>query len=213
MRRLGILGGSFDPIHNGHMHMAVSACRYFDLSEVWLVPAGHSPNKNEAGMTAAEHRFRMCELAAAGAEGIRASRLELDCAERSYTYRTLERLKADMPSTELYFIMGGDSLDYFDQWVKPERICELATILVVPRDSFETEALRAKIKELQSLFPCRVEIVPVSLVPLSSTSLREELGAGRADPGDFPGGVYAYIKEHGLYQPRNKGKEEMDQRQ
>lgn len=209
MRRLGILGGSFDPVHNGHMHMAVSACRYFDLSEVWLMPAGHSPNKNEEGMTAAEHRFRMCELAAAGADRILASRLEIDSAERSYTYRTLERLKADMPSTELYFIMGGDSLDYLDQWVKPERICELATILVVPRDSFETAALRTKIKELQGLFPCRVEIVPVSLVPLSSTSLREQLRAGTAEPGDFPEGVYAYIREHGLYQRRNDGKEEM----
>lgn len=199
MRRLGILGGSFDPIHRGHMHMAVSARAGFALDEVWLVPAGHSPNKDEAGMTAAEHRFRMCELAARE-DGIRVSRLEIDSGERSYTYRTLERLRADLPSTELFFIMGGDSLDYLERWVRPERICELATILVVPRDSFDTAALDAKILELRALFPCRIKIVPTSLVPLSSTKLRARLFAGTAEPGDFPEGVFSYIREHGLYE-------------
>ncbi len=198
MRRLGILGGSFDPVHNGHLHMARSARAGFDLDEVWLMPAGHSPNKDEGGMAAAEHRFHMCELAARE-EGIRVSRLEIDSKERSYTYRTLERLRIDMPSTELFFIMGGDSLDYLEQWVKPERICELATILVVPRDSFDTMALDAKIRELQALFSCRIEIVPASLVPLSSTGLRARLRAGTADPKDFPEGVFSYIREHGLY--------------
>lgn len=200
MKRLGILGGSFDPIHVGHMYMAKSACRYFDLEEVWLMPAGHSPNKDERGMTGAEERLHMCELAAAGEEQIRACRLELDLRERSYTWRTLELVHARMPEYALYFIMGGDSLDYFDRWVKPERICELATLLVVPRDRFDVTALMEKIRKLRKRFSCRIEIVPCSQMEISSTRLRAQLRGGNADPADFPAGVLEYIREQGLYQ-------------
>lgn len=196
---IGILGGSFDPVHNGHIHMALSACRAFALDEVWLVPAGHSPNKDEAQMTAALDRLRMCELAAEGDVRLAVSRIEVDAPETSYTYRTLEKLSERYPQHRFFFLMGGDSLDYFDRWMKPERICALATVLVIPRDQFDTSALEAEIARLMTLFPCDIRIVPCSQYPLSSTELREALREGREEPSSFPPGVLSYIRERHLY--------------
>ena len=112
---IGILGGSFDPIHNGHLHMAKCAYESYALDQVWLIPAGHSPNKDERGMTDAEDRFQMCKLATQPYPWMKVSRLELDSAERSYTYRTMEKLSEQFPIHRFFFIMGGDSLDYFEQ--------------------------------------------------------------------------------------------------
>ena len=180
--------------------MALSARKYFSLDEVWLIPAGHSPNKNEADMTAAEHRFRMCELTARANEGFTVSRYELDSPERSYTYRTLEHFRTLYPNDNFFFIMGGDSLDYLERWMKPEVICSCATILVVPRDQFHTNAMLDKIKQLEVLFPCDIRIVPCSMYPLSSTQIREKLKNGSEAEHDFPPGVLEYIRENGLYQ-------------
>lgn len=201
---IGILGGSFDPIHNGHIHMAVSACQAYALDEVWLIPAGHSPNKKEEQMTDAGDRLRMCEIAARQDARFLASSIEVDAPEVSYTYRTLEKLTARYPMHRFFFIMGGDSLDYFDQWVNPGRICALATILVIPRDQFDTAALKAKIIRIEKNFPCDIRIVPCSLYPLSSTEVRRALSEGREDPSDFPPGVLAYIRKKHLYPLQHK---------
>ncbi|MCM1282323.1 MAG: nicotinate (nicotinamide) nucleotide adenylyltransferase [Muribaculaceae bacterium] len=205
MCRIGILGGAFDPVHRGHMHMAVSACQYFDLERVWLMPAGHSPNKGDKIMTAAEHRLRMCEIAAEADERLEAVDFEIrrgsdgtNNPEPDYTYRTLERIAKDV-GQRLYFIMGGDSLDYFDRWAHPEIICALATILVAPRDEFDIPAMEKKIAGIQTLFPCDIQILPCTPLQISSTRLREQLKRGEAGREDFPPGVFEYIRENGLY--------------
>lgn len=203
--KIGILGGSFDPIHNGHMHMAVSAYRFFALDQVWLIPAGHSPNKDEAQMADAGHRLRMCELAAESDTRLFASSIEIDAPERSYTYRTLEKIAERCPEDELFFIMGGDSLDYFEQWVKPERICALATILVVPRDQFDVKALEEQITHISRLFPCDIRVIPCSQHPLSSTQVRNSLYSGMPEPSDFPEGVLSYILKNHLYDHSGMG--------
>lgn len=197
---IGILGGSFDPIHNGHLHMAESAYDAFLLDQVWLIPAGHSPNKEESGMTAAKHRFRMCEIAASVYPWLSVNRLELDSPERSYTYRTMEKLKEKYPSDHFFFLMGGDSLDYFEKWKHPEIIAKLATILVIPRDQFTVAALTDKIRELESLFPCDIRLVCCEKYPVSSTEIRAMLREGQIPAGFFPEGVEEYIHQHHLYQ-------------
>ena len=123
---IGILGGSFDPIHNGHIHMAECAYREFQLEEVWLIPTGHSPNKDEGSMTEAFHRFHMCEIAAGQFPWLQANSLEIESCEKSYTYRTLEKLTKRYPLYHFFFIMGADSLDYFEKWsIFP---CDIRTI-------------------------------------------------------------------------------------
>lgn len=136
-KKIGILGGSFDPIHKGHLNIAQSACEEFHLDEVWFIPAGHSPNKDENQMTPASERAKMVQLAIEEKPFFRMSRMEIEAQETSYTYLTLSRLKEQYPDTHFYFIMGADSLDYLEKWYHPEIICEKATILTAVRDELD----------------------------------------------------------------------------
>lgn len=197
--KIGILGGSFDPIHNGHIHMALAACEKFALDQVWLIPAGHSPNKDEKYMTSAEHRFRMCELASKADPRLRVSRVEIDSDERSFTYRTLQILNEEHPENRFYFIMGGDSLDYFDRWVYPEIITKLCTILVMPRMPYNSASLADKIQKLNELYSADIRLIDAEEYPVSSTEIRTRLLNHNPDEKDFPNGVLDYIHEHNLY--------------
>lgn len=197
--KIGILGGSFDPIHKGHIHMALSAYQEYQLDQVWLIPAGHSPNKDEAHMTDAMHRYEMCRLAVEEYPYLVASDYEIRCAERSYTYRTLERLTEDYSEHEFYFIMGADSLDYFDQWVHPEIIAALCTILVIIRDEFSMDDMQDKIDEINLKFDSNIQIVSCERYDISSTQLREMLKQEHYDSEALPVKVVDYIKQNGLY--------------
>lgn len=197
---IGILGGSFDPIHNGHLNMACCAHQEFDLDQIWLMPAGHSPNKDESAMTDAYHRLQMCQIAAGAYDWLWASSFEIDAPELSYTYRTFEKLAEQYPQHRFFFLMGGDSLDYFEQWMHPEIIVSLCTILVIPRDEFDHQQLREKIRKIQERFSCEIQIVPCEKNPVSSTQIRWELKEGKADERCFPPGVLDYIKKNHLYQ-------------
>ena len=121
-RKIGILGGSFDPVHNGHLAIARAAYTDFDLDEVWFIPAGHSPNKNESGMTLPEYRAEMVALAVKPYPYFKMSTVEIEAEETSYTYLTLTKLKNRYPDTIFYFIMGADSLDYFEEWKHPDTV-------------------------------------------------------------------------------------------
>ena len=129
LKRVGILGGSFDPIHKGHLNIAQSAYEEFALDEVWFIPAGHSPNKDEKKMTAADIRAEMTALAIYDIPYFKLSRMEIDAEGTSYTYLTLTKLKEACPDIDFFFIMGADSLDYLEKWYHPEIICEKAVIL------------------------------------------------------------------------------------
>lgn len=196
---IGILGGSFDPIHNGHIHMAECAYREFQLEEVWLIPTGHSPNKDEGSMTEAFHRFHMCEIAAGQFPWLQANSLEIESYEKSYTYRTLEKLTKRYPLYHFFFIMGADSLDYFEKWVHPEIIAQLCTILVIPRNASPASELAAKAKEIESIFPCDIRTVSCSQYPVSSTAVRQNLKNGKYNDYELLPEVFYYIQKNHLY--------------
>ena len=197
--KIGILGGSFDPIHNGHLHMAASARDACALDEVWLIPAGHSPNKKEENMTPAKDRLRMCELAAGKYPWLYVSSIEMESSERSYTYRTLQKLKERFPQHEFFFIMGGDSLDYFDEWCHPEIIASLCRILVIPRDDFDAEQMKLKIHALQSQFPCDIQVIFCKKYPISSTEERKRISDREYLQNDLLPEVFSYIQQKHLY--------------
>lgn len=199
-KKIGILGGSFDPIHNGHLAIAQSAYQDFQLDEVWLIPAGHSPNKEASKMTPAEIRFQMTELAVLPYENLKASDIELTLEETSYTYRTLELLKANNPDYEFFFIMGADSLDYFEKWYHPERICQCAVILVAVRDEFSQKQVSEKIKQITSLFPADIRILSVARVDISSSEIRKQIAAHEDVSDKLPNAVRKFIEEQKLYQ-------------
>lgn len=203
--KIGILGGSFDPIHNGHVHMALAACDHFALDQVWLIPAGHSPNKDEQTMTDAKHRYQMCEIAAKSDPRLVVSSIEIDSNERSYTYRTLQKLAQEYPDDRFYFIMGGDSLDYFERWVYPEIITKLCTILVMPRKPFHKDVLLDKIQKLNEIFSADIRLIDCDEYPISSTEIRKQLLQATPAESDFPEGVLDYIRTHHLYNATQHG--------
>lgn len=197
-RKIGILGGSFDPIHMGHLNIAKSAYREFALDEVWFIPAGHSPNKDEGKMTPAAARVDMTKLAIAPYPYFKLSRIEVDAEGTSYTYRTLTKLKERHPAVDFFFIMGADSLDYFEQWKHPEIICEKATVLAAVRDDMDIAQINAKIAAIQAQFPAVIYPIRGGRTEVSSTQLREMLKAGEKSLM-LPDAVFHYIKERHLY--------------
>ncbi len=199
-KKIGILGGSFDPIHNGHLRIAQSAYLDFELDEVWLIPAGHSPNKDENKMTSAIMRAEMTALAVADIPYFKVSTCEVEKEGTSYTYLTLNDLKEQYSDASFYFIMGADSLDYFEKWKHPEIICQKAIILVAVRDDMDANNIQEKISHIKSLF--HAEIYPLSCpkVNISSSGIRDALSKGIDVAEELPTSVWNYIQEKQLYQ-------------
>ena len=192
--KIGILGGSFDPIHNGHLNMAIKSYEQYDLDEIWLIPNGNAPHKDSDKMADAKDRLAMCELVAEEYLFIKTCDIEITSKEYSYTYITVTKLQEKYPEYEFYFIMGADSLDYFDKWRKPEVIASVCKILVINRDEFSEADMADKISRINSIFPADIRIVHCPKVDVSSTELRAKL-----DKSDVLSSVYTYICEHDLY--------------
>lgn len=172
LKKIGILGGSFDPIHKGHIFMAVHAYEQYDLDEVWLIPNGHAPHKDEDKMADAEARLAMCELVASQYTFMETCDIEIKSEEYSYTYLTMQKLTKAYPEYEFYFIMGADSLDYFEKWRYPEIIASLCKLLVVNRDEFSEQDLKNKIQRINQFFPAEIQIVHGPKYDVSSTEIR-----------------------------------------
>lgn len=200
-KKIGILGGSFDPVHNGHLAIAQSAYTDFSLDEVWFIPAGHSPNKEESHMTNAGVRAEMTQLAISDHPYFRVSEIEINASETSYTYLTLTKLKSRYPDTEFYFIMGADSLDYFEKWRHPEIICEKATILVAVREQLALTDIMDKIEKIRQLFPAEIYPLSCPRTDISSSNLREMIADGKDVSDLLPKAVYQYIQKNRLYLP------------
>lgn len=197
--KIGILGGSFDPIHKGHIHMAEEAFKQMKLDKIWLMPAGHSPNKIESNMGQSLDRLAMCQLVAEEYDYIEVTDIEVKSDEISYTYLTLGKLTKLYPEHEFFFIMGADSLDYFDKWRHPEIISKYSHILVINRDAFSIQALEDKIKAINMLFPANISIVNCDKVDISSSEIRALIKEEKAFDHLVLPSIANYIKEHQLY--------------
>ena len=198
--QIGILGGSFDPIHNGHLYMAQKALEECGLDEVWLMPAGHSPNKEESAMAPAAMRLAMCKLASGCNDRIKVCSVEVDSDETSYTYRTLQKLHADHPDDTFYFIMGADSLAYFKHWVHPEIISSLAVLLIVNRGGYSKTELTAMADDIKDQFPAYIRFLECPKYNISSRDIRKAIKDGINVQKELPPEVLAYIRQNGLYQ-------------
>ena len=201
--QLGIFGGSFDPVHYGHLLLAECCREACSLDEVWLVPAAVPPHKSGRELAAAKHRLGMLELALAGNERLRPSSIELDRGGVSYTVDTLAAIRGERPETELFLLMGADSLRDLPTWREPQRICELATPVVVRRSGAPQPDL-AVLKQFmpsERIDQVRGLMVEMPIIELSSTDLRERAAAGRSLRYRTPRAVEKYIETHRLYQP------------
>ncbi len=202
MRKIGILGGTFNPIHNGHLALGKAAMEQYDLEEVWLMPSKLPPHKSHFSMLSEEHRLAMTKLAAETEERFSASDFELNREGLTFTADTLELLTKEYPDCKFYFIVGGDSLIKFKSWRHPERILALAALLGAGRAGYEESAVKSAVKDLQVQFP-QAEIGTVVLCdyPISSNKIREAFYTGASEQVKqfLPETVWAYLKRHNLY--------------
>ncbi len=193
--RLGIYGGTFDPVHYGHL-LAAEQCReQCRLDKLWFVPAASPPHKLGETITLGARRAEMLELAVAGMPQFEVNHLELNRQGPSYTVDTLAQLRADDPERELFLLIGADSVDDFSTWREPQRIAELSTLVVINRGRTPPD--------LSRLAECCGDREPIVVqmpgIDLSATDLRQRVGDGRSIHFTTPRAVEAYIHEHRLY--------------
>ena len=188
------MGGTFDPIHHGHLVAASEVQAWFDLDEVVFVPTGDPWQKSDRQVSPAEHRYLMTVIATAANPRFRVSRVDIDRAGRTYTIDTLHDLREQLPDAELYFITGADALADILTWRDAGSLFELAHFVGCTRPGYDMDA--STLKDVPS---DRVTLVEIPALAISSTACRERARAGEPVWYLVPDGVVQYIAKHNLY--------------
>ena len=192
MRRVGLIGGTFDPIHNGHVLLALFTRETLALDEVVFIPAADPPHKDSTHAQA-DQRMDMVEMAIAGVDGFSASRIELDRPGKSYTVDTLRQLHADHPQSAFFLIIGSDNVAQMSTWHDPFGIMDLCPVVAGKR--------LAEDADVDPALASRMRFIDTPLIELSSTHIRQRLQDGLAVRGMIPDSVECYIGEKGIYKP------------
>lgn len=192
--RIGIFGGSFDPVHYGHLIFAEICREHCELDEVRFVPAAVPPHKQDQGRAANEHRLQMLQLAIGGNPKLSVWDAELRRGGVSYTVDTLQALHDEQPHDEIYLLLGADSLFDLPNWREPRRICELATLAVAnrPENPPVDFSLLEHVKSPQI-------VVPMPQLDISSSEIRRRVANGQSIRYQTPRAVEEYIASQGLY--------------
>ncbi|MSS72156.1 MAG: nicotinate-nucleotide adenylyltransferase [Candidatus Latescibacteria bacterium] len=192
-QRIGLLGGVFDPVHNGHLIAAEAAREACGLGQVMFIPASDPPHKRDTGMASAEARAEMVRLAIQDHPRFELSPIELRRAGRSYTVDTLSELHQTLgEKTALFLIIGADNVSEISSWHRPDRILDLATVVVVRRPG-------ATLGRADPALTQRMRFVETPFIEISSTDIRRRIREGRSIRYLVPREVESYICEHGLY--------------
>ena len=193
-RRVGVMGGTFDPIHHGHLVAASEVQAWFSLDEVVFVPTGDPWQKSDRVVTPAEHRYLMAVIATASNPRFWVSRVDIDRDGPTYTVDTLRDLKATMPESELYFITGADALAEIFTWRAADDLFELAQFVGCTRPGHEMDP-----ETLAAIPADRVTMVEIPALAISSTDCRERTRRGEPVWYLVPDGTVQYIAKHQLY--------------
>ncbi len=197
MSRIGIFGGSFNPIHNGHIHLVENAISDFSLDKVFLIPTAFAPHKSSAEYAPAYHRLNMCRLACEDNDKIEVCDFEINKGGKSYTVDTIAHFRAQYPCDELFLLVGSDMLSTFDEWYKYEEILNNSNLCALSRLGNDIESLEEKAQKLRRFGNVYISQTPA--VPMSSTEIRQ-LVKNRKDFSCYlPKKVVQYIKVHSLY--------------
>ena len=197
MAQIGLLGGTFNPPHIGHLVCAQEALVQLGLERVVLMPVGVPPHKEAADDPGGEHRYEMCRLATAKDERLAVSRLEVDREGASYTVDTLRSIHESAPGDDLTFIVGGDMAHSLPVWQEPEALLSLARLAVAEREGVRREDISRRLAPLAP--PDRVVFFDMPRIDVSSSSLRRRIADGRPIRYLVPDAVAAEIEASGLY--------------
>lgn len=200
-KKVGILGGTFDPIHNAHLQLGFCALKRFHLDQVIFMPTGNSYFKSGKQLvTDAFHRAAMVKLAIRNESRFSFSDMEIRREGETYTADTLKELHELHPEIEYHFILGADSLRDIERWYQPQVIFDNAVILVANRNHQVAEArLQAEIVHLTARFGARIELLQLESMDISSTQIREQIEGGAEESSLVPREVLNYIRTYGLY--------------
>ena len=197
--RIGVFGGTFDPVHMGHLIVAEDARAELELDKVLFIPAGQPWFKSYRQITDTQHRLAMVRLAVAGNKGFDVSDIEVRRSGPSYTVDTLAELREQYKGSEFVVILGVDALREIDRWHQPRRLFELASVVGMARPgaTLDPSVLNAAIPGASD----RMRLVDSTLIDISGTEIRQRVAAGLSIRYRVPAAVERYIHEHGLYLP------------
>ncbi len=199
--KIGIMGGTFNPIHNGHLTLAATAKDVAGLDEIWFMPSGLPAHKSNEELVSAEHRLTMVRLAMKDKKGFIASSFEIDRPGFTYTADTVTALSKEYPEHNFFFIIGGDSLMKFHHWVKPDVISSHVTLLAAGRNGVSYEKLSMQSEKLQELFGTKIMLLDMPEIAISSNQIRQCCRKKVEAVKEYlPKNVYDYIYRHNLYQ-------------
>lgn len=213
MARIGIMGGTFNPIHKGHIKLAKRAYEQYQLDKVLFMPAGDPPHKKEEEVINATHRMNMVKLAIEGIAYFEPSAMEIERKGYTYTFETLKELHRQNTEDELYFILGGDSLFQIEKWYKPEEVFNQCIILAANRDDMPQDEFLSKIEYLNKKYNADIRPIDTPMMHISSTEIRNALDDNELNDADelnrklVDSKVIQYILEHHLYELSKNDKE------
>ena len=198
-RHIGIMGGTFDPVHNAHLILAGQAYEQYSLDEIWMLPNGNPPHKRDTRKADMECRMEMLRLAIQDILYLKLCDIERSDSVYHYTYETLRCLNTQYPDTVFYFIMGADSLFDFDQWKEPGIISRECILLAAVRDQHVRSQVQDRIRELEEQYGAEIHILDTPNMDIASADIRECLATGKEVSHMLPEAVEAYIRQKGLY--------------
>lgn len=201
--KIGIMGGTFDPIHNGHLALATYAAENFALDEVWFMPNGNPPHKDSEDIESlTKHRVEMVKLAIKQDTRFMLQLYEVERKEINYSYLTMEHFKQQYPEHHFYFIIGADSLFAFESWKCPDKLLQTCTLLAAYRDGMEESQMHEQIQYLNEKYHADVRLINMPDVDISSTEIRDRLKQGETIQDMVPKNVFDYIEQHKLFKDK-----------
>lgn len=198
-KKVGIMGGTFNPIHLGHLIIAEAAYEAYELDEVLFVPSGHSYMKDQSEILSAKTRVHMTGLAIEDNPHFALSTIEIDRDGNSYSYETLETLRKQNPNTEYYFLVGSDTLFALETWKHPEILLPSCTILVAVRNGVPMEEMQKHAEYLEKKFGGCIRLLPTPNIEISATDIRKRLAENRDVKYFVPDSVLRFIHKNSLY--------------
>lgn len=197
--KIGLMGGTFNPIHLGHLIMCEYIRDSFPLDKIIFIPSGNPPHKDSEDIISTDHRVNMVELAVKSNPFFEISLCEINRKGKSYTVDTIEEFRKLYPNEELFFIIGGDTLYNLTSWMKPERLFKITNFILIGRKGLDEEKNLAKIEELRDKYDANILYMDGPIIEISSTDIRNNIRKKRSIKYLVPEEVDLYIIDNKLY--------------